>query len=106
MSLKVRLIVSEECAAPLLAGFVRIKQDEITNDLVWFGVLSQQFTSGALVDGVMEKLEDWDGIKDDFAIGNFMLWLATQPAGKALKIVTHCRCGGKGIHKAVHQLKD
>jgi hypothetical protein len=66
----------------LIPGFLKISKETVDNDLVWFDVLSQAFTSGALVEGVMETLEGWREIRKDYDVGNIILWLASQPKSK------------------------
>lgn len=92
-----------EKPSALLEGFVRIKKEEIFNDLVWFGVLSQGLTAGAIVEGVLETLANWEEIRDDFGMGYVMQWVGVQPAGKDCTLVTPVRSGDQSLQEGLHE---
>jgi hypothetical protein len=85
----------------LLPGFLKIKKDVAQNDQLWFDVLSQSFTSGALVQAVMETVENWKDIREEFWMGKMLLWLATQPNSMYHLYVNFAAVGSKVYRKLV-----
>jgi hypothetical protein len=92
-------------SAPLLPGFVRITQADIDNEVVWFNVLSQDFTAAAHVEGVLQHVEDWEEIQKQLGFGAMILWLGNQPSCKCGKYLTSSSCWQKNLHQAAHHPK-
>jgi hypothetical protein len=94
-----------EDSESLQFGFLKIKQDVALNEMLWFNVISQSVTSGALIQAVMETVENWQEIREEFWMGKMMLWLATQPHSMYLDILNLCSCWLKDLQEVGHQLQ-
>ena len=57
-------------------------EQDLPNDLTWFQILCQGFTSGAHVERVLQAVDNWKEIQEDFRMGKLIFWLADQPSSK------------------------